>query len=192
MTVIFFGILWGFIEMTLGGFLHLLNFPMTGELLGAIGLTILFFAYRSGLKPVQLAMIPVFAAVLKLVDVFIFHLPLMHVTIIRPAVAILMQGFAFVLVSSFLKDTGKLRILACSLFISVFSVGAFFALFSPAELLFSAKRIVVMSILTFAGFICVAAMSKKRALPLLQPRVATAFAVLLLAATVSLKYLIHF
>jgi hypothetical protein len=92
-----FGSLWGFIEATLGGVLHLALVPFTGTIMASVGFAILFAAMRSGVKPVQLPLIAIVAASFKFLDVPLFGLPLFAITVVNPAVAIASQGLAFAL-----------------------------------------------------------------------------------------------
>lgn len=95
MTIILFGVFWGFIEATLGGFLHAVRFPMTGSIMAPIGFAILFMAVRRCANSGQLIAITVVAAAFKFFDVYLFNLSPFQTVILNPAQAILMQGLSF-------------------------------------------------------------------------------------------------
>lgn len=103
MTVIFLGSLWGFIEATLGGFLHMIHFPLTGSILGPVGFALLFMASRRGVKTQGLMTITFIAASFKFFDVFLFNLAPVRPEILNPAQAIVMQGLAFSLFANLLQ-----------------------------------------------------------------------------------------
>ena len=95
MTIILFGIFWGFIEATLGGLLHAIRFPMTGSIMAPIGFAILFMASRRKASGAQLVTISAIAASFKFFDIFLFGLSPFQLAIVNPAQAILLQGLSF-------------------------------------------------------------------------------------------------
>lgn len=102
-NILFFGSIWGFLEATLGGALHFANFAITGQVMGAIGIGVLYMAMSGGAKTTDLIGISAFAASFKFIDCVLFPLPVFHITIINPAQAIMMEGVAFAAVVFFYK-----------------------------------------------------------------------------------------
>ena len=103
MTVLFIGSLWGFLEATLGGLLHLLPFPIAGRIMAPIGFALMFWGMKNGLKAHQLFCVSLIAASFKFFDFFLFHLPIFHISIVNPSQAIAMQGLCFAAVSSLFR-----------------------------------------------------------------------------------------
>lgn len=119
---ILFGSLWGFFEATLGGFLHLFNTPLTGQVMGAIGAGVMFWALRSGVRPALIPLVATVAASFKFADSFLFGLPVFDIKIINPAQAILMQGMAFAVIARTFKNLGERlvpTIVPAALFVSI-------------------------------------------------------------------------
>lgn len=110
-VAIFYGVLWGFIEASLGGLLHFILFPYTGQIMGSVAFVILLRAMRKGVPVSSVFIIASIAAAIKLVDLYIF--PGNPGAVLKPAMAILSQGLAFALVSSmvFLPALNKRRLL---------------------------------------------------------------------------------
>ncbi|MFC1989753.1 hypothetical protein ACFLVW_04260 [Chloroflexota bacterium] len=102
--ILVFGSLWGFLEATLGGFLHMIIFPNKGALMGGIGMAIMASALAIHKKPSMLLGIGVVAASFKLLDVWLFALPITSIHIINPAMAIIFESLAFSLVAVFLMN----------------------------------------------------------------------------------------
>lgn len=152
MLAIFLGILWGFIEATLGGAMHFLWIPYTGPILGSIGCAILYFALRRGVRAQSLLVIPLIAAGMKFFDIFLFKLGLSEVTVVRPAVAILMQGCAFTFIAAMDKGFAIRRVPIYSTVIAVVSVFGFAALYDPHIQVNILYSVAIMAILT-ASFI---------------------------------------
>ena len=116
LTVAMLGTLWGFLEATLGGALHMTYAPFTGTIMSSIGLTILFAGSRRGLKAHHLAYISLIAASFKFLDIWLFSLPLLDQKVINPATAIASLGLA----ASFVirPNTLKLRNMSARFFAS--------------------------------------------------------------------------
>lgn len=189
MTAILLGLFWGFIEATLGGILHLIKFPFTGQILGPIGFGILYLAMRKGLKPSQLFIIPVIAAAMKFSDAFLFGIPFVHVTITRPAAAILMQGLSFVLISTWLKR-GNWKINAVSaLALSSASVVSFNLLFDMPFTESVLWSVIVMTLLTFAIFEALYATHPEKVLMQMNMKHSSLVVFVLFVASLSLRYL---
>ena len=63
------GALWGSVEMTLGSFLHVLNVPFTGVVLGSIGICIALVGRVVVPRPGSTLSIAVIAALLKALSI---------------------------------------------------------------------------------------------------------------------------
>ncbi|HLD45972.1 MAG TPA: hypothetical protein VJC18_11105, partial [bacterium] len=130
-TILFVGSLWGFLEATLGGLLHLSPLPIAGKIMAPIGFTLLYWAQKNGLKASHLFLAACLAACFKFADVFLFNMPLFSIQIINPAQAIVMQGLCFAgLVKIFpLFDRSHAKLATTSLVFSVhFVLSAAFSL----------------------------------------------------------------
>lgn len=97
-----FGSIWGFIEATLGGFLHLIIFPNKGAIMAGIGMAIMGSALAIYKKPSMLPFIGLVAASFKLLDVWFFALSPTSIHIVNPAMAIILESVAFSLAAAFL------------------------------------------------------------------------------------------
>jgi len=102
--ILVFGSIWGLLEATLGGFLHMIIFPNKGAIMGGIGVALMGTALAIYKKPSMLLGIGVITALFKLLDVWIFALPITSIHIINPAMAIIFESLAFGLVAVFLMD----------------------------------------------------------------------------------------
>ncbi len=60
--ILVFGSIWGFLEATLGGFLHMIIFPNKGAIMSGIGVAIMASALTIYRKPVMLPGIGIVAA----------------------------------------------------------------------------------------------------------------------------------
>lgn len=121
MTIILFGVFWGFVEATLGGLLHVIKFPMTGSIMAPIGFAILFMALRQKATGGQLFAITVIASAFKFFDVFLFNLSPFQMMIINPAQAILMQGLSFMAFAWLLKSQSPVKKLLAATSMTVIS-----------------------------------------------------------------------
>jgi len=125
-AIILFGSAWGFLEATLGGFLHVVRFPFTGQIMSSIAVFIMMWSLRFGLRPVHLAGIAMIAAAFKFFDFFLFGVPIFDMTILNPAQAIIFEGLSFALaVNLFRLAESKERDLHASIF-TVFLWAALF------------------------------------------------------------------
>ncbi|MFC1915402.1 hypothetical protein ACFLW4_01740 [Chloroflexota bacterium] len=97
--ILVFGSIWGFLEATLGGFLHMILFPNKGAIMGGIGVAIMASALAIYRKPGMALGIGIVAASFKLLDVWLFALPIASIHIINPAMAIIFESLAFSLVA---------------------------------------------------------------------------------------------
>ncbi len=102
--ILVFGSIWGFLEATLGGFLHMIIFPNKGAIMGGIGVAIMASALALYRKPSMLVGIGIVAASFKLLDVWLFALPIGSIHIINPAMAIIFESLAFGLVAAFVMN----------------------------------------------------------------------------------------
>lgn len=100
--VALFGSLWGALEATVGGLLHLVHFPYTGAIMANIGFTIMAAAvaiYGRASLPLGIGLV---AASFKLLDVLLLSLSPLARGVVNPAVAIILEALAFQLVVSLL------------------------------------------------------------------------------------------
>ena len=97
-TILLFGSIWGFIEATIGGAMHIVHIPFTGTIMASIGFAILYAALKNGLKPSHLFAVSMVAASFKIFDVWLFSLPIFHMQVVNPATAIASQGLAAALI----------------------------------------------------------------------------------------------
>jgi len=102
--ILVFGSIWGFLEATLGGFLHLIIFPNKGAIMAGIGVATMASALAIYKKPGMLLGIGIIAASFKLLDVWLFALPVASIHIINPAMAIIFESLAFSLVAVFVMN----------------------------------------------------------------------------------------
>ena len=102
--ILVFGSIWGFLEATLGGFLHMVIFPNKGAIMSGIGVALMGSALAIYKKPSMLPGIGIVAASFKLLDVWLFALPIASIHIINPAMAIIFESLAFSLVATFLMN----------------------------------------------------------------------------------------
>jgi hypothetical protein len=102
--VVVFGSIWGFVEATLGGFLHLIIFPNKGAIMAGIGMAIMGSALAIYKKPSMLPFIGLVAASFKLLDVWFFALSPTSIHIVNPAMAIILESVAFSIAAAFLMN----------------------------------------------------------------------------------------
>jgi len=100
--VVVFGSIWGLLEATLGGFLHLIIFPNKGAIMAGIGMAIMGSALVIYKKPSMLPFIGFVAASFKLLDVWFFALSPTSIHIVNPAMAIILESVVFSLAAAFL------------------------------------------------------------------------------------------
>ena len=103
-AILVFGSIWGFLEATLGGFLHMIIFPNKGAIMSGIGIAVMASALAIYRKPGMLPGIGIVAASFKLLDVWLFSLPAGSIHIINPAMAIIFESLAFGLVAAFIMN----------------------------------------------------------------------------------------
>jgi hypothetical protein len=102
--ILVFGSVWGLLEATLGGFLHMILFPNKGAIMSGIGVAVMASALAVYRKPAMLPGIGIVAASFKLLDVWLFSLPAASIHIVNPAMAIVFESLAFGLVAVFMMN----------------------------------------------------------------------------------------
>ena len=102
--ILVFGSVWGLLEVTLGGFLHMIIFPNKGAIMSGIGVAIMASALAVYRKPAMLPGIGIVAASFKLLDVWLFSLPVASIHVVNPAMAIIFESLAFGLVAVFIMN----------------------------------------------------------------------------------------
>jgi hypothetical protein len=114
--ILVFGSIWGLIEATLGGALHLIHFTYKGAITGGIGMAIMAAFVVMYRRPKLAFCIAVIAALFKPLSAVIYGQPIFAPFVVNPASAILLEGLAFSLVVSLLfkrfESNIKVRIAA--------------------------------------------------------------------------------
>ena len=100
--ILVFGSIWGLIEATLGGALHLIHFTYKGAITGGIGMAIMAAFVVMYRRPKLAFCIAVIAALFKPLSAVIYGQPIFAPFVVNPASAILLEGLAFSLVVSLL------------------------------------------------------------------------------------------
>ncbi len=95
------GSIWGFLEATLGGFLHLIHFPYKGAIMGGIGMSIMATFVATHRRPSLLVGVAFIAALFKLLSALIYVKPIFSQFVVNPAMSIILEGLAFSLVALF-------------------------------------------------------------------------------------------
>lgn len=109
---LFFGSIWGFIEATLGFLLHLTTLP-TGAILFPIALILMNYSYKKSNSTQTIVIMSVVASIIKLSNLFMLfafipdYVPVMIVSIVMPACAILIEGLVFSFVINFTLAKNK-------------------------------------------------------------------------------------
>jgi hypothetical protein len=98
--ILVFGSVWGFIEATLGGGLHLIHFAYKGAITGGIGMSIMAAFVVMYRRPKLAFLLAVIAALFKPLSAVIYGQPIFAPFVYNPASAILLEGLAFSLVVS--------------------------------------------------------------------------------------------
>ncbi len=99
--VLLFGSLWGLLEATLGGFLHLIHFPQKGAIMAGIGMSVMAAFIATAPKPRWVIGLGLVAASFKVLAGLIAHVPLYAPMVVNPALAILIEALVFGVVASF-------------------------------------------------------------------------------------------
>lgn len=100
--ILVFGSIWGLVEATLGGSLHLIHFAYKGAITGGIGMSIMAAFVVMYRQPKLAFCIAVIAALFKPLSAVIYGQPIFAPFVVNPASAILLEGLAFTLVVSLL------------------------------------------------------------------------------------------
>jgi len=100
--ILVFGSVWGLVEATLGGALHLIHFTYKGAITGGIGMSIMATFVVMYRRPKLVFFIAAIAAMFKLLSAVIYGQPIFTPFVVNPASAILLEGLAFSLVASLL------------------------------------------------------------------------------------------
>ena len=98
--ILVFGSVWGLVEATLGGALHLIHFTYKGAITGGIGMSIMAAFVVMYRQPKLAFCIAVIAALFKPLSALIYGQPIFAPFVVNPASAILLEGLAFSLVVS--------------------------------------------------------------------------------------------
>lgn len=110
------GSIWGLLEATLGGFLHLIHFPYKGAIMGGIGISIMATFVATNRRPSLVIGVGFIAAFFKLLSALIYGEPILAPFVVNPATAIVLEAVAFSLVVSLLfkgfEKSVKIRIAA--------------------------------------------------------------------------------
>ena len=100
--ILVFGSVWGLVEATLGGALHLIHFTYKGAITGGIGMAIMATFVVMYRQPKLAFLLAVIAALFKPLSAVIYGQPIFAPFVVNPASAILLEGLAFSLVVSLL------------------------------------------------------------------------------------------
>jgi hypothetical protein len=100
--ILVFGSVWGLVEATLGGALHLIHFTYKGAITGGIGMSIMAAFIVMYRRPKLAFCIAVIAALFKPLSAVIYGQPIFAPFVYNPASAILLEGLAFSFVVSLL------------------------------------------------------------------------------------------
>jgi hypothetical protein len=98
--ILVFGSVWGLIEATLGGALHLIHFAYKGAITGGIGMSLMTAFVVMYRRPKLAFFLAVIAALFKPLSAVIYGQPIFAPFVVNPASAILLEGMAFSLVVS--------------------------------------------------------------------------------------------
>jgi hypothetical protein len=101
--ILVIGSIWGLVEATLGGALHLIHFAYKGAITGGIGMALMAAFVVIYRRPKLVFSIGVIAALFKPLSALIYGQPVFSPFVVNPASAILLEGLAFTLVISVLS-----------------------------------------------------------------------------------------
>jgi len=110
--ILVFGSIWGLVEATLGGALHLVHFAYKGAITGGIGMAIMAAFVVMYRRPGLVFWLGVIAAMFKPLSALIYGQPVFAPFVVNPASAILLEALGFTLVVSLLfkRFEGSVRI----------------------------------------------------------------------------------
>ena len=100
--ILVIGSVWGFVEATLGGALHLLHFAYKGAITGGIGMALMATFVVIYQRPRLVFWVGLIAALFKPLSAVIYGQPIFSPFVVNPASAILLEALAFTLVVSLL------------------------------------------------------------------------------------------
>jgi hypothetical protein len=100
--ILVFGSIWGLVEATLGGALHLIHFAYKGAITGGIGMALMATFVVIYRQPRLVFWLGVIAALFKPLSAVIYGQPVFSPFVVNPASAILLEALAFTLVVSLL------------------------------------------------------------------------------------------
>ena len=98
--ILVFGSIWGLVEATVGGALHLVHFTYKGAIPGAFGMALMAAFVVIYRRPKLVFWIGVIAALFKPLSALIYGQPIFAPFVVNPASAILLESLAFTLVVS--------------------------------------------------------------------------------------------
>ncbi len=126
--VLLFGSLWGLVEATLGGYLHLIHLPQKGALMAGIGMSVMAAFVATSRKPGWVVGLGLVAASFKALDGLILNVPLYAPMVMNPALAIAMEALVFGVAASFFLRVWQKRtlaLLACSVTTGFLSIALY-------------------------------------------------------------------
>ncbi|MFH1560211.1 MAG: hypothetical protein ABID84_02200 [Chloroflexota bacterium] len=97
-SIVILGSIWGFLEATLGGTLHLIHFPHKGVIMGGIGMSIMATFVATTRRPSLVIWVGFIAALFKGLDALILGGPIFAPFVVNPATAIILEAMAFSMV----------------------------------------------------------------------------------------------
>jgi hypothetical protein len=100
--ILVFGSIWGLVEASLGGFLHLVHFTYKGAITGGIGMAIMATFLVMYRRPKLGFWLGVIAALFKPLSAVIYGQPVFAPFVVNPASAIILEALGFTLVVSLL------------------------------------------------------------------------------------------
>lgn len=100
--ILVFGSIWGLVEATLGGALHLMHFAYKGAITGGIGMSIMAAFVVTYRRPKLAFWLGVIAALFKPLSALIYGQPIFAPFVVNPASAILLESLGFTVAVSLL------------------------------------------------------------------------------------------
>lgn len=101
--ILVFGSVWGLVEATLGGALHLIHFAYKGAITGGIAMAIMAAFVVTYRRPKFVFWLGVIAALFKPLSALIYGQPVFAPFVVNPASAILLEALGFTVVVSLLS-----------------------------------------------------------------------------------------
>jgi len=100
--ILVFGSVWGLVEATLGGALHLVHFAYKGAITGGVGMAIMAAFVATYRRPKLVFWLGVIAALFKPLSALIYGQPVFAPFVVNPASAIILEALGVTLVVSLL------------------------------------------------------------------------------------------